>query len=56
MFYGYVYSLADGNPVVVLCKSELEVERSISSQMLATDEDFDAFHRSLSTILPTELM
>lgn len=56
MFYGYVYSLADGNPVVVLCRDAREVERSLTRMSFSTDEDFDAFHRSLSTILPTELM
>lgn len=52
MMFGYVYMLADGQPVTVICRSELEAERSALSLSLSNDADALAFNASLSWIRP----
>lgn len=50
--FGYVYMLADGQPVTVICRSELEAERSALSLSFSNDADALAFNASLSWIRP----
>jgi hypothetical protein len=50
--FGYVYKLADGQPVAVICRDELAVEQSIAGMSFASDADSVAFIESLSYIRP----
>lgn len=54
--WGYVFALTNGEPVVVICRDELDVERSIARRGFDNDDDFAAFWGSLSYVRPLAMV